>query len=465
MVILEGEWALARPTKTQYEWQDNEVGMYIHWFPEDKHGYISKMHKNENGERLDKEIHKKLAQDVTCSTMNTDQWAETAVKMGAKYIVFVAKQNVGLCRWQTDTDNELSMKNSPYKDGKGDIVQELSESCKKYGIKLGVYMCGDSLIYNAGHGGVVVVPERQKDYETAYDNGEVYDVAYWANPEKNVEYVKLYRQWLTELLSRYGDMCEVWFDSSLKIDVRDILAKYAPNAVIFQSANATIRWVGNEEGWAYYPAWNSVKRYDAMTGTSFQKHSNPDGEVWMPLECDVPIRKSFVYNPNPSNWIRSLDELMDLYYKSVGRGTTLLLNHGPHWEGHIIDEDYNRAKEFGDEVRRRFDNPIAETSGEGEFVEIDLGKLQPVDHVVTMEDIRYGERVRKYVIEGFDGEKWIQLANGSAIGHKKIDFFPSVNVSKVRFRGLVAVGNPLIRSMKVYNVGTIPTGFTNNDEE
>ena len=122
-------------------------------------------------------------------------------------------------------------------------------------------------------------------------------------------------------------------------------------------------------------------------------------------------------------------------------------------------------KEFGDEIRRRFDNPIAETSGEGEFVEIDLGKAQPVDHVVLMEDTRCGERIRKYVIEGFDGQKWIQLANGSSVGHKKIDFFPAANVSKVRFRGLVAVGQPIIRSMKVYNVGTIPQGFTNNDEE
>lgn len=460
MKILEGEWALAKPTKAQYEWQDNEVGMFIHWFPwRGFNGVVSSA-----SELRDPAKQVEFAKTFTMSKMDTDQWAETAVQMGAKYVVFVAKQNLGFIGWQTDTKAPFSMINTPYKDGKGDIALELSESCKKYGIKFGIYMCGDSLIYDAGHGGIVVPPEKQQAYEAAYDAGEVTDLSRWVDREKHDEYVKLYRQWLTELLSRYGDVCEMWFDSSLKIDVRDILAKYAPNAVVFQSPNANIRWVGNEEGWAHYPAWNAVKRYDAMTGTSFQKHSDPNGEVWMPLECDVPIRKSFVYNPNPSNWIRSLDELMNLYYRSVGRGATLLLNHGPHCEGYIIEEDYNRAKEFGDEVRRRFGTPIAETSGEGEFVEIDLGKLQPVDHVITMEDIRYGERVRKYVIEGFDGKEWIRLAYGSSIGHKKIDFFEEANVSKIRFRGLVSVGVPLIRSIKAFHVGTIPQGFTNNDE-
>ena len=463
MVVLGNEWSLARPTKAQYEWQDYEIGMFIHWFP--WVGLTDNGVLKDKSELLDENKQIEFAQTLKMDKMNTDQWVQSAVDMGAKYIVFVAKHNVGFCRWQTDADTPFSMKNAGYKNGQGDIVRELSDSCRKFGIKFGIYMCGDSLTYDAGHGGVVVAPERQKAYETAYDNGEVTDVSYWADSERHDKYVKMYRQWLTELVSRYGELAEIWFDSSLKIDVSDIIAKYAPNAMIFQSSNATIRWVGNEEGWAYYPAWNAINRYDALTGTSFQKHSDPDGDVWMPLECDVPIRTDWSYNPSPSNKLISLDKLIEMYYKSVGRGTTLLLNQGPHCDGYIIEEDFNRVREFGDEIRRRFSNHIAQTSGEGEFVEIYLGKMQPVDHVVTMEDIRYGQRIRKYVIEGFDGEKWIKLANGSAIGHKKIDFFPEVNVSKVRFKGLVSVGQPLIRSMKVYHVGTIPEGFTNNEEE
>lgn len=438
MEILGNEWALARPSKAQYEWQDYELGMFIHWMP--YYGEeISFLNSPEL--RRDEEYQKAASYNMKMSKMDTDQWVRSAVDLGAKYVVFVAKHNKGFVRWQTDTNYFFSMKYSQYKHGKGDIVLELSESCKKYGVKLGIYMCGDSLACEARQGGITTNPNEQD----------------W--------YTNLYRQWLTEIFTRYGSICEIWFDSSLKIDVRDIIGKYAPNAMVFQSPNATIRWVGNEEGWAYYPAWNSIKRYDAISGIATQYHSDPDGDNWMPLECDVPIRDSWVWNPNPSNKLRTLDELMEMYYKSVGRGTTLLINQGPHPEGYIIDEDFNRMKEFGDEIRRRFDNPIAETSGEGEFVEIDLGKAQPVDHVVLMEDTRCGERIRKYVIEGFDGQKWIQFANGSSVGHKKIDFFPAANVSKVRFRGLVAVGQPIIRSMKVYNVGTIPQGFTNNDEE
>ncbi len=440
MQILENEWALAKPTRAQYKWQDNEIGMFIHWFP-----YLEKdireMDSNRYTLAQDKEYQKKLASTFTMSEMNTDRWAETAVNMGAKYIVFVAKHNKGFCRWQTETDNEFSMRNSPYQDGKGDIVKELSESCKKYGIKLGIYICGDTLVYNARHGGIMEDQSKQEYY------------------------TGVYRQWITELLSRYGEICEVWFDSSLLINVSDILAKYAPDAMVFQSVNATIRWVGNEEGWAYYPAWNGVKRYDALTGISTQKEDDPDnGDIWMPLECDVPIRREWCYDPSPANTLCSLDKLLDMYYKSVGRGTTLLLNIGPHYLGDVIPEDYDRVKEFGDEIRRRFDNPLAEASGEGEFVEIDFGKETSVDHFVTMEDIRYGERVRKYVIEGFDGKEWKVLANGSSIGHKKIDFFPEAKVTKIRFRCLVSVGTPLIRSAKAFYAGVIPQGYTNNDE-
>lgn len=438
MEILGNEWALAKPSKAQYEWQENELGMFIHWMPY-KDGEIDFV--KDPDRRRDEEWQKATASYFKMSKMDTDQWVRSAIDLGAKYVVFVAKHNQGFVRWQTDTNYCFSMKYSPYKHGQGDIVKELSESCKKYGIKMGIYMCGDTRICDAKQGGIT------------------------ANPAEQDWYTNLYRQWLTEIFTRYGSICEIWFDSSLKIDVRDIIGKYAPNAMVFQSPNATIRWVGNEEGWAYYPAWNSLKRYDAISGIATQFHSDPDGEAWMPLECDVPIRDSWCWNPSPSNKLRTLDELMEMYYKSVGRGTTLLINHGPHPDGYIIDEDFDRMKEFGDEIRRRFDSPLAETSGEGEFVEIDLGNAQPVDHVVLMEDIRYGERIRKYVIEGFDGNNWVQLANGSSVGHKKIDFFPSVNVSKVRFKCLVAVAQPLVRSMKVYNVGTIPQGFTNNDEE
>lgn len=175
---------------------------------------------------------------------------------------------------------------------------------------------------------------------------------------------------------------------------------------MFQSKYANIRWVGQEEGYASDPAWNSLSRVDGITGTATQTHGDPDGDAWIPLECDARLRDSWLYSEAPNNKLNSLDKLMEMYYRSVGHGSNLLINHAPHASGRIRDEDMRRMKEFGDEIRRRFGHPIAQTSGEGTVVELDLGKKQQVDHVITMEEISGGERIRAYSIEGFDGVAW-----------------------------------------------------------
>ncbi len=186
MEILGNEWALARPSKAQYEWQDYELGMFIHWMP--YYGEeISFLNSPEL--RRDEEYQKAASYNMKMSKMDTDQWVRSAVDLGAKYVVFVAKHNKGFVRWQTDTNYFFSMKYSQYKHGKGDIVLELSESCKKYGVKLGIYMCGDSLACEARQGGITTNPNEQD----------------W--------YTNLYRQWLTEIFTRYGSICEIWFDS------------------------------------------------------------------------------------------------------------------------------------------------------------------------------------------------------------------------------------------------------------
>ncbi len=260
-------------------------------------------------------------------------------------------------------------------------------------------------------------------------------------------------------------MCEIWLDGSCIIEMGDIIKKYAPNAMVFQSKYATIRWVGQEEGYASDPAWNSINRYDAITGVSTQMHGDPDGEVWLPLECDARLRKRWAHFEE-NNEIKSLDELMSIYYRSVGHGANLLMNHGVPLDGRIPDEDMQRMKEFGDEIRRRFGTPIAETSGEGEAVELELGEKQPIDHIILMEEIAYGERIRGYVIEGWDGEKWLRLYTGTAIGHKKIDFFKAHELEKVRVRVVNSVGTPLIRRLAAFHVGTIPSfGQLNFGEE
>jgi len=231
--------------------------------------------------------------------------------------------------------------------------------------------------------------------------------------------------------------------------------KYLPNAIVFQGPFANIRWVGNEQGIAPDPAWNSVKMSDAKTGVATGAHGDPDGEVWMPLEVDVTLKDhNWFWSPTNSKNLRNLDQLMEIYYKSVGRGGLLLLNSAPDTTGLIPQEDMKLYKQFGDEINRRFGKVIASTSGNGESVELNLEASTKIDHVVIQEDIIFGERVREYVIEGKASGKWIELAKGTSIGYKRIERFTVVEVSAVRVRFAKFFYSPVIKNMSVYFVGT-----------
>ncbi len=407
----------ARPTPAQLAWHDMELGMFIHWSPgtyentASGHDTLTTPLSVINPHRLD-----------------TEQWVDVAEAMGAKYIVLVAKHVGGFCIWQTETTG-YSVRNTPWRGGKGDMVRDLSESCRRRGLRLGVYLSPRDDCLGAGTGGVCATPGRQEAY------------------------TRIYRQQLTELLTRYGEMCEVWFDGSNVVDVGDILARYAPQAMVFQSRYATIRWVGNEDGIATYPAWNSLATRDAASGIATNRHGDPDGDAWMPLECDARIRANWFWTKDNETTLKSLDELMAMYYRSVGNGAVLLLNHTPDTTGRIPEPDAERAAGFGREIRRRFGTPLVETAGQGECHELILDGLRPVDHVVLMEGIRDGERIRVYAVEGWDGHGWRVLCRGTAVGHKRIEHFPSVAVSKLRLSILKAVAVPRIRRFAAYDTG------------
>jgi len=346
--------------------------------------------------------------------------------MNAGYIVFVAKHVGGFCMWQTDT-TDYSIKSTPWHGGKGDVFGGLAESCRRAGIELGVYVSPQDRKHGAKVGGKCDTPEAQ----TAYDD--------------------LYRRQLTEALSRYGDMCEVWFDGSTVVEVGDILDHYAPRAMVFQSEHATIRWVGNEEGLAPYPAWNALPEADARSGKATAEHGASDGDVWLPLECDARIRADWFWTTGNAATLKTVDELMEMYYRSVGHGAVLLLNQTPDTTGLIPEADARRGAEFGAEVRRRFGSPVAETQGQSDVLELDLGKAATVDHVVTMEDICQGERVREYVIEGWAEGEWKELCSGSSVGHKKIDRFDAITTSKLRFRCIDCAATPAIRKLAAFS--------------
>ncbi len=403
---------LALPTPEQAAWHDLELGMFIHFAP------------NTWQDQEYDDLSTPLAK-INPAQLDTDQWVRVAESMGAKYIIFVAKHVGGFCWWQTET-TDYSVKSIPWRNGKADVTAMLAESCRRHGMKLGVYISPADRKHGADVGGRCKTPTEQTRYSA------------------------IYRRQLTELLSRYGELIEVWFDGSCIIDVGDLLKKYVPKAMIFQGPQATIRWVGNEDGGAPYPAWNSLPLAAAKSGVATAAESRPDGDAWMPLECDARFRNTWFWNTKNANTLKSVDQLTDIYYKSVGRGAVLLLNHTPDPTGLIPGADAKRAAEFGAELQRRFGKSIAETSGRGETIELDLGKVRTVDHIITMEDVRQGERVRAYTIEALMDGVWREIVKGTAVGHKKIDRFTPVKTSKIWFRTLSSANTPIIRKLAAY---------------
>lgn len=366
--------------------------------------------------------------------LNTDQWCEVAQLWGAKLILFVAKHTGGFCWWQTQT-TEYSIRNIPWKNGQGDVLKELSESCKKYKLDLGIYVYPGDEHWGAGIGSGGITKD----------------------PAKQLAYNEVYRKQLTEVLTQYGPIREVWFDGNCRIPINDILEKYASNAVILQSEKANLRWVGNEDGIAPYPNWYTLKKEDLDTGVSTALHSDVDGEAYAPVEVDVPFLKNnghkWFWAPNSDHLLMSQEQLMNLYYKSTGRGSVLLLNSTPDTSGLIPASHVEVYKAFGKEISKRFDRPLKRTASCSTTVELSFTKPTEINHCILQEDLSKGQRVVSYLIEGsMNGSDWNKLYEGSSVGNKKIDYFKTATVKKIRVRFLKFKDTPQIKNFAVYHV-------------
>lgn len=407
----------AVPTPQQIVWQNLELTMFVHFDPatwqnsayDNRSTPLSRI----NPEKLD-----------------VNQWIDAAESFGAKMIIYVTKHVGGFCWWQTET-TEYSIKNTPYKNGKGDVLAELSAACEKRGMKLGIYLYPGDDTFGAYLGG----GGRTKD------------------STKQEAYNKILRTQWEEVLSRTPNISEIWFDGSVVVPLEDIIKEYAPNAIVFQGPFADIRWVGNERGFAPYPAWNSVKMSDALSGTATAAHGDPDGDCWMPVEVDVTLKNhDWFWSPTNYKNLRSIDELMAIYYNSVGHGCQLLLNSSPDTTGLIPQEDIALYKQFGAEIKRRFGKSIAETSGKGTITELDFGTPTLVDHLIIQEDIAFGERVLRYVIEGKTDGDWFPVSDGISVGYKRIDQFKPVTVNQIRFRCTESKLPPVIKRLAAFYV-------------
>jgi len=412
---------LARPDAVQYAWHEQERIMFVHF------GVATWV-----GSEYDAAGRADLTK-MNPSDFDAEKICEVARSWGVKQIMFVCKHVGGFCWWQTETA-DYSVKNIPWKGGKGDMVREMADACRSHGFKVGIYIYSDDPKYMSGMG----------------RGGKTDD------PAKQEEWNRLLRQQWTEVLTIYGKdlVREVWFDGSCIVPLDDIIKKLAPEAVIFQSPMTNIRWVGNEAGIARDPNWNTVSSHDLKSGVATQDQSTPDGDAWAPVECDVPLyNQNWFWNPGNESRRRSADELLNIYVNSVGRGSVMLLNSTPNTSGVIPAGDVTRYQEFGAAIEKNFGHPAGQISKvPGREMIVKLDSAESVNCVDLWEDYRFGHRIRAYQVDAWVNDGWKRVAEGTAVGRRKIDIFPEVSTDQLRVHVTESVGTPLFRQIQVHRV-------------
>ncbi len=410
------------PTPQQVAWHEAGVGLFFHWAP---NVYQGTEGDNRSTPR----------DQINPDRFDARQWAQAVKAANAGYMIFVAKHVGGYCAWQTKT-TDYSLKTSPWKQGRGDMLAELANACQDANLRLGVYLCPRDDTQGAGDGGRALALEKQGAYNDTY------------------------RQQLKEILTGYGPMFEMWFDGGNIVPINDLIDQFSPGIISFQGRRTGgSRWVGTEHGFAPYPCWNTINWKPGETPK--EGAGSPTGNTWCPAECDVSIlRPNWFWSEGSDKRILSLSDLIEIYYMSVGRGVNLLLNATPDTHGEVPAAQMKRLQEFGDEVRARFAKPWFTTKGEGNDLTLDLGGDKTIDHILLREDIVGGERVRKFLVEGrrADGS-WVTLVRGSQIGSRQIIPIPATAVQAVRLAVQESIAPVRIREFSVFNVNRpVPKG-------
>jgi len=408
--------------------------------------------------------------------MDVRQWARVARDAGMKGLIITAKHHDGFCLWPS-AYTEHSVKNSPWKNGQGDVVGELATACREDGLRMGVYL-------------------------SPWDRNS----AVYATPE----YLTYYRNQLRELLTRYGDIFEVWYDGAnggdgyygganetRRIDnktyyrwpeVHKIVRQLQPMAVMFSDAGPDVRWVGNERGFGSETSYAALKRDELYPGTPRSgelPQGHRDGDYWVPAEADVSIRPGWFYHASEDRRVKSLDDLLEIYYASVGRGCNLLLNVPPDRRGLIHETDVARLVEFRKVRDLTFARDLAQgkpvkasnvrgagrdarfvparlTDGdrntywatddgvrEAEAV-VELGGPTLFNRVRVQEHIALGQRVEGFAIEARVEGEWKKIAEGTTIGPRRILRFDGVVADAVRLRITSLRACPTISTLELY---------------
>ena len=441
----------AIPTQDQLAWQDMDMYAFIHYsmntYTDQEWGF-----GNEDPALFN-------PSDLDCR-----QWARVCKQAGMKGIIFTAKHHCGFCMWPS-AYTEYSVKNAPWKDGKGDVVRELADACREEGLKFAVYL-------------------------SPWDR----NYAEYGRPE----YITYFRNQLRELLTNYGDIFEVWFDGAnggdgwygganetRRIDkyyydwpeTYRLIRELQPHCVIWgDNANrADLRWVGTEAGNVGETNWSTMPS-EGQAGYAMLHYGVEDGDVWCPGETNTSIRPGWFYHETENAHVKSLSKLMDTYYKSVGRNSTLLLNFPVAPNGRIHPTDSLRGiafKKMIDEVFKENLVDKAHVSRKGLTTTVSFRRPTEFNRFVAEEDIALGQRVKKFTLEALVDGAWLPLTDELAedgdglttIGHRRIICFPTVKASKLRFTIVDTKAEPVIKKIGLYLAPVLTADIPNSGEK
>ncbi|MDQ6814538.1 MAG: alpha-L-fucosidase, partial [Bacteroidota bacterium] len=450
------------PSEKQMAWHEMEMNAFIHFTTNTFTGL-------EWGFGNEKET------VFNPTSLQALQWVKTLKEAGFKGVILTCKHHDGFCLWPSKYTTH-SVKNSPWKNGKGDVVKEVSDACKKEGIKFGVYLSPWD--------------RNRADYGKA-------------------SYIEYYRNQLRELFTNYGSIFEMWFDGAnggngfygganetRKINgatyydwptTLDVVRSIQPNVLFFSDAGPDLRWCGNERGTAGETNWNTITNDTLYAGKPnierLLNTGSEDGTKWVPSEVDVSIRKGWFYHPAEDSLVKSPERLFQIYLTTVGRGSTMLLNVPPDQRGLFHENDVKALQGFKKLLDHEFKTNLAlhasvkastfrgsdprysgakVTDGKKDTywatdddiksgsLEIDLGKVQSVKYVLLQEYIRLGQRVKSVIVEAWINHQWQTVAAATTIGYKRILKIDEIKTNKVRIHILDAKACPVISNVELY---------------
>ncbi len=462
--------ATITPSPRQLRWQKLELTAFFHFG-------VNTFTNREWG------TGKEDPQVFNPSELDAEQWVRTAKDAGFRLVILTAKHHDGFCLWPTATTSH-SVAKSPWKNGKGDVVKEVSDACKKYGIRFGIYLSPWDM------------------------NSPVYG---------SDSYNDFFVNQLTELLNNYGRIDEVWFDGANgegpngKKQLYDfdrwyrLIRKLQPTAVI-AIMGPDVRWVGTESGygreseWSVVPANNLDPKLTAagsQTGIAFkpegdmrgndlgsrEKIMHAKGLIWYPAETDVSIRPGWFYHPEEDDKVKSAEKLLDIYFNSVGRNGVLLMNIPPDKRGLISDADIKSLqgwKKLRDQI---FTNNLAKkayiisTHGKNKkkildgkydtywttkgmdttaIIELFLKRPQSFNVLMLQENIAIGQRIEKFTLEYWVLNAWKKAAEGTTVGYKRLIKFPLILTDRVRLKINSSRLNPTLSEIGLYFKADLP---------